>query len=294
MILGESSGWLFEGTIQRHGDPSWPHGWPMGTGQGYQITGGGPNADARPFNLTSIRYPIGTRNYLLNGVFDNHGANNPLQSEHPGGTSVQTAEVHAGRSYQSHFGSRLHFGLGSHARVDRIEIRWLGGGREIIENVPADQRLIVAEGRGGAVATAAKTLTSLQFTLWHVFLRRAWPATVYSCLACLVISLPIREGGLWNRPGLRSSGRSHLDFVVIVWSRVACDAREASVPSLCRSNNPNLFAAAASPAIPVSSNRIIQTRNDIAPTIGRVRLQEEVDVLVFWDQLEPAFRLFHV
>jgi len=88
MILGESSGWLFEGTSQRHGDPSWPHGWPMGTGQGYQITGGGANADARPFNLTSIRYPIGTRNYLLNGVFDNHGSNNPLQSEHPGGTMV--------------------------------------------------------------------------------------------------------------------------------------------------------------------------------------------------------------
>jgi len=64
------------------------------------------------------------------------------------GTSVQTAEVHAGRSYQSHFGSRLHFGLGNHARIDRIEIRWLGGGRETFENVAANQRLIVIEGRG--------------------------------------------------------------------------------------------------------------------------------------------------
>lgn len=88
MILGESSDWLFEGTNQRHGDPSWPHGWPMGTGQTYQITGGGASADARPFNLTSIRYPIGTRTYLLNGVYDNHGSNNPLQSAHPGGTMV--------------------------------------------------------------------------------------------------------------------------------------------------------------------------------------------------------------
>jgi hypothetical protein len=91
MILGESSGWMYEnGVTQRHGDPSWPHGWPMGTGQGYQITGPPPgtNADARPFNLTSIRYPIGTRNWLLDGVYDNHGSNNPLVSEHPGGTMV--------------------------------------------------------------------------------------------------------------------------------------------------------------------------------------------------------------
>jgi prepilin-type N-terminal cleavage/methylation domain-containing protein len=85
MIVGESSGWLFSGANKMHGDPSWPHGWPMGTGQGYQITGGGGNADARPFNLTTIRYAVGTRNYLLDGVYDNHGSNNPLQSEHPGG-----------------------------------------------------------------------------------------------------------------------------------------------------------------------------------------------------------------
>jgi prepilin-type N-terminal cleavage/methylation domain-containing protein len=88
MILGESSGWLFNGTTQMHGDPSWPHGWPMGTGRSYQITGGGGSDDARPFNLTSIRYAIGTRNYVLPGVYDNHGANNPLVSEHPGGTMV--------------------------------------------------------------------------------------------------------------------------------------------------------------------------------------------------------------
>jgi hypothetical protein len=88
MILGESSGWLFNGTTQMHGDPSWPHGWPMGTGRSYQITGGGASDDARPFNLTSIRYPIGTRNYVLPGVYDNHGANNPLVSEHPGGAIV--------------------------------------------------------------------------------------------------------------------------------------------------------------------------------------------------------------
>ena len=29
--------------------------------------------------------------------------------------------------YQSHFGTRLHFGLGARDRVDRIEVRWIGG-----------------------------------------------------------------------------------------------------------------------------------------------------------------------
>jgi enediyne biosynthesis protein E4 len=61
------------------------------------------------------------------------------------GSTVQTAEVHAGRSYQSHFGTRLHFGLGNQARADRVEVRWLGGGRQTIENVAAGQRLVVIE-----------------------------------------------------------------------------------------------------------------------------------------------------
>jgi hypothetical protein len=39
----------------------------------------------RFYNLTSIRYPIGTRTYGLPGVSINHGANNPLVSAHPNG-----------------------------------------------------------------------------------------------------------------------------------------------------------------------------------------------------------------
>ncbi len=59
---------------------------------------------------------------------------------------AQLAEVHSGRSYQSHFGSRLHFGLGRHDRADRIEIRWLGGATQVLRNVRADQRIVVYEG----------------------------------------------------------------------------------------------------------------------------------------------------
>jgi hypothetical protein len=54
-------------------------------------------------------------------------------------------EVHSGRGYQSHFGSRLHFGLGPRKQVDRIEIRWIGGGTDVVENVAANQRLTIRE-----------------------------------------------------------------------------------------------------------------------------------------------------
>lgn len=57
-------------------------------------------------------------------------------------------EVHSGRSYQSHFGSRLHFGLGDRDRVDRVEVRWIGGGAEIFDRVAANRCLTLTEGTG--------------------------------------------------------------------------------------------------------------------------------------------------
>jgi hypothetical protein len=57
-------------------------------------------------------------------------------------------EVHAGRGYQSHYGTRLHFGLGKRDRVDRLEVRWLGGGTNVVENLSADQAVTIREGEG--------------------------------------------------------------------------------------------------------------------------------------------------
>jgi len=59
---------------------------------------------------------------------------------------AQIAEVHSGRGYQSDFGARLHFGLGGRTTIDRIEVRWMGGGTDVWENVAADQILVVTEG----------------------------------------------------------------------------------------------------------------------------------------------------
>lgn len=62
------------------------------------------------------------------------------------GDLVQVAEVHSGRSYQSHFGSRLHFGLGKHRRGDRLEVRWIGGETDVVTDVAANRTLVLREG----------------------------------------------------------------------------------------------------------------------------------------------------
>lgn len=62
------------------------------------------------------------------------------------GNLVLVDEVHSGRGYQSHYGSRLYFGLGSRTKVDRIEVRWIGGGVDVFENIAADQLITLTEG----------------------------------------------------------------------------------------------------------------------------------------------------
>jgi len=67
------------------------------------------------------------------------------------GDLVEIDEKHSGRGYQGHFGSRLHFGLGNRTRVDHIEIRWIGGGTDVFENVAVDQLVTLTEGGSLAV-----------------------------------------------------------------------------------------------------------------------------------------------
>ena len=64
------------------------------------------------------------------------------------GDLKQVAEVRSGRGYQSHYGTRLHFGLGKYSRVDRLEIRWPGGKTQVLNNLPADRFLTIVEGQG--------------------------------------------------------------------------------------------------------------------------------------------------
>ena len=62
------------------------------------------------------------------------------------GDLVQIDEVHSGRGYQSHYGMRLHFGLGQRDSIDHIEVRWIGGEVDVFEGVAVDQAVVLTEG----------------------------------------------------------------------------------------------------------------------------------------------------
>jgi enediyne biosynthesis protein E4 len=61
---------------------------------------------------------------------------------------TQYAEVRAGSSFESSSDPRLHFGLGSATRVESITVRWPSGQVDRIGPQPADQEIIIEEGRG--------------------------------------------------------------------------------------------------------------------------------------------------
>lgn len=61
------------------------------------------------------------------------------------GNQTFVDEVHSGRGYQSHYGMYPHFGLGNRTRVDRIEVRWVGGGTNIMMNPPIDRLVEITE-----------------------------------------------------------------------------------------------------------------------------------------------------
>lgn len=66
------------------------------------------------------------------------------------GDLVLIDEVHSGRSYQSHYGDRLYFGLGKHEKVDRVEVKWIGGGVDVITNVPTNKIMTITKGTGNS------------------------------------------------------------------------------------------------------------------------------------------------
>jgi hypothetical protein len=63
------------------------------------------------------------------------------------GDLVQTKEVLSGGSYLSQNDLRIHFGLGSHDRVDKMEVLWPNGARQAFTNVTADRFYQLTEGK---------------------------------------------------------------------------------------------------------------------------------------------------
>ncbi len=63
------------------------------------------------------------------------------------GGLTQVAEKQSGRGYQSHYGSLIHFGLSNAETIERVEVEWLGGQIDVLENVSADQVLTIVQDR---------------------------------------------------------------------------------------------------------------------------------------------------
>ena len=61
------------------------------------------------------------------------------------GGRVQYEEVRSGGSYLSQNDLRLHFGLAAASRVEKIEISWPSGARQILKDQPCDQIITVRE-----------------------------------------------------------------------------------------------------------------------------------------------------
>jgi hypothetical protein len=64
------------------------------------------------------------------------------------GDLIQIDEVRSGGSYLSQNDLRIHFGLGSHERLDRVDILWPSGKTETLTNLAADRFYAVKEGQG--------------------------------------------------------------------------------------------------------------------------------------------------
>jgi enediyne biosynthesis protein E4 len=64
------------------------------------------------------------------------------------GDHKQIDEVRSGGSWASQNDLRVHFGLGAASKVDRLEVRWLSGQVDTLENLAADQLYYVQEGKG--------------------------------------------------------------------------------------------------------------------------------------------------
>jgi len=64
------------------------------------------------------------------------------------GGMTQTEEIHSGGSYLSQNDLHVHFGLGTAAKIESVEIRWPSGAVETLKNLEADKFYSVLEGQG--------------------------------------------------------------------------------------------------------------------------------------------------
>ncbi|MGH9766691.1 MAG: ASPIC/UnbV domain-containing protein, partial [Blastocatellia bacterium] len=85
-------------------------------------------------------------NFKLVGAKSGRDATGALIRLRAGGLN-QVREISAGGSYFSHSDLRAHFGLGSAASAESVEVLWPSGQRQVFRDVGADKFYVVEEGK---------------------------------------------------------------------------------------------------------------------------------------------------
>ena len=98
--------------------------------------------------------------FQLEGVKSNRLALN-ARVRATAGSLVQLGEVLSGGSYISQSDLRIHFGLGEHERVEKVEVLWPDGKVETLTNLPANRFYSVREG-AGVVSTMEPSTSKLK------------------------------------------------------------------------------------------------------------------------------------
>ena len=98
--------------------------------------------------VTLLRNETGTEHNWVRiktvGVVSNRdGTGTRVTLTADGHTQIQ--EINRGASYLSSHDDRLHFGLGTHPVVDRLEVRWQSGVVQVFEGLPTNQEHVIYE-----------------------------------------------------------------------------------------------------------------------------------------------------
>ena len=67
-----------------------------------------------------------------------------------------TRELYPHNSFRSQMPSRVHFGLGDSARIERLTVRWPSGAVQTMEDLAADRHVVITRARARPGRTAGR------------------------------------------------------------------------------------------------------------------------------------------
>ena len=99
---------------------------------------------------TLLRNESTPANWLIVKLTDRNGCVTPVGARLTAtlGPKKLLRDVIGGGSYGGDSDHRVHFGLGSVSKVDRLEVKWLSGRTQIVENVEVNKVLALQEPKG--------------------------------------------------------------------------------------------------------------------------------------------------